>query len=211
MVSSFTQLLKKKYGDKLDLNAQEYIDFAVDGAKRMRDLIDGLLEYSRVQTKGETFTLVNIEDIMQQVKKNLMVKIKDTRAIISIDKLLPIKADEAQMLQLMQNLVSNALKFSPVNVKIYISSITVDNQTTYSVKDEGIGIDPQYFDHIFKIFQRLHTQADYEGTGIGLAVCKRIVERHGGHIWVESELGKGSTFYFTIPEMAAPPRIEKEI
>lgn len=199
MVSSFTQMLEQKYGDKLDQDAQDYIRFAVDGAKRMYDLINGLLAYSRVQTKGKEFVEVNMEDVFEKVIRNLDLRIKEKNVVITKNDLPVIRADESQMMQLVQNLVENGIKFSPANPRIYFSANADTGCHVFSVKDEGMGIDPQYFERIFKIFQRLMPKEEYEGTGIGLAICKRIVERHKGKIWVESEPDKGSTFFFTIP------------
>jgi len=200
MVSSFTQLLAHHYKDKLDDRAQEYIYFAVDGAKRMYDLLNGLLAYSRIHTKGKAFIQVDVNRVMTNVIKNLALNINERGAVIKMDEMPVISADETQMIQLFQNLIANSIKFSPGFPKIYISSKLEEDQYIFSVKDEGIGIESQYFDKIFQIFQRLLPKEQYEGTGIGLAMCKRIIERHGGRIWVESEPGVGSTFYFTIPK-----------
>ncbi len=202
MVSNFTQLLARRYKDVLDQEAQEYINFTLDGTNRMYELINGLLAYSRIQNKGKELKEVNMNTVMDTVIRNLRTKIHERNAVITIDKLTDLEADEGQMVQLMQNLVGNAIKFSPEQPKIYISSKTEENQVTFSVRDEGIGIEPQYFDRIFQMFQRLVSREHYEGTGIGLAICKRIIDRHDGNIWVESEPGKGTTFYFTIPMQA---------
>jgi PAS domain S-box-containing protein len=198
MVSSFTQLLEQKYKDNLDEKALEYIHFAVDGSKRMYDLLNGLLDYSRIKTKGKEFKQVNLNLTLESAKKNLTLTIKERNAIIKSDELPSFHADESQMIHLFQNLISNSIKFSTNDPRIFISSQSDNDQYVISVKDEGIGIESQYFEKIFQIFQRLHPKEQYEGTGIGLAICRRIVERHGGRIWVESEIGKGSTFFFTI-------------
>jgi PAS domain S-box-containing protein len=198
MISSFTQLLAQKYGDKLDNDAREYIRFAVDGSKRMYELINGLLAYSRVQTKGKEFLPVNMNSVIQQVLRNLKLYIKETNSKIICPDIHWVLADEAQMIQLIQNLVTNAIKFSHSTPKVSISSKRMKDYIKFAVRDEGIGIEQQYFEKIFKIFQRLDPSR-HKGTGIGLAVCKRIVERHGGRIWVTSNPGKGSTFHFTIP------------
>ncbi len=198
MVSSFTQLLAQKYNDKLDKDAHEYIGFAVDGSKRMYDLINGLLAYSRVNSKGKEFESTDLNSVLDEVKRNLRIKIETTGAIIEKTGLPVIQADGNQMLQLFQNLVSNGIKFSSGPPRITIGSKEYTNHWVFSVRDEGIGIDPQYFERIFQIFQRLLPREEYEGTGIGLAICRRIVERHGGHIWVESQPGKGSIFWFSI-------------
>jgi PAS domain S-box-containing protein len=200
MVTSFTQLLEHQYTDKLDHKAREYIRFAVDGSKRMYDLINGLLAYSRIQTKGKTFIRVNLNHVLNSVSKNLSLQIKESNALVKVDELPIVFADESQMIQLFQNLIGNSIKFSNDTPKISITSSSDAFQHVISVKDEGIGIEPQYFEKIFQIFQRLQAKEQYEGIGIGLAVCKRIVERHSGKIWVESELGKGSVFIFTIPK-----------
>ncbi len=202
MVSSFTQMLSLKYKDKLDNNAQEYIKFIVEGATRMSDMINGLLAYSRIRTRGREFKYVDMNDVMEHVKKILSLQIKQKKASVFYDKLPGLMADEAQMVQLMQNLVSNAIKFSNSTPEVHISFKSAPGLNIFSVTDKGIGIEPQYFERIFKIFQRLMPREEYEGTGIGLAICKIIVERHGGKIWLESQPGKGSTFSFTIPENA---------
>ena len=204
MVSSFTQLLLMQYGDKLDDKAREYIDFAVEGAKRMYDLLNGLLAYSRVQTKGKEFNKVDLNEVFENTLRNLALKIKERKAEIKSENLPSVFADKSQMIQLFQNLIANSIKFSTESPRIYISSKSEKNHSVISVRDEGIGIDPKYFDRIFNIFQRLHHKDEFEGTGIGLAICKRIVERHGGKIWVESESGKGSTFYLSIPSHEMP-------
>jgi PAS domain S-box-containing protein len=198
MVSSFTQLLSQRYKDKLDHNAQEFIQYAVEGAARMQVLINDLLNYSRVGTKGIRFVTVNMHNPLTQALNNLDVLIREKKAIVTSDDFPEIVADEGQMVQLLQNLIMNGLKFSRKDPRIRISAIEENDRFVFSVKDNGIGIDPRYFDKIFQIFQRLHPRDQYGGTGIGLAICKRIIERHGGKIWVESKPGKGSIFYFTI-------------
>lgn len=200
MITSFTQLLAKQYGDKLDDRANEYIDFAVNGAKRMYDLLNGLLDYSRIHTKGKDFSNVNLMGVLEITLKNLALKIKERKAVIRSDELPSVIGDESQMVHLFQNLISNSIKFSTDTPRVYISSKSESDHYVISFKDEGIGIEPQYFNKIFHIFQRLLPN-EYEGMGIGLAICKRIVERHGGNIWVESEFGNGSTFSFTIPNV----------
>ena len=199
MVASFTQLLSQRYKDKLDRDAQDFIRFAVDGASRMQDLINGLLDYSRIQTKGKEFSEVDMNQVMEEVNINLSLKRKEKNIQLSIDQLPVVIADEGQMVQLMQNLVGNAVKFSKNDSCVTISSNHDTQNCVISIKDEGIGIDSQYFERIFQMYQRLVPRDEYEGTGIGLAICKRIVERHGGKIWVESEVEKGSTFYFSLP------------
>lgn len=198
MVSSFTQLLAQRYKDKLDQDAQDFINFAVDGALRMQVLINDLLSYSRIHTKGKSFSDVDFTKVLEKTLYNLSFAIQEKNAIITHDKLPVVTVDEDQMVQLLQNLVGNAIKFCTTQPEIHISSTETKDQFIISVKDNGIGIEPQYFERIFKIFQRLQPRETYDGTGIGLAICKRVIERHGGKIWVESELGIGTTFYFSI-------------
>ena len=198
MVTSFTQLLSVQYGDKLDEQANEYIGFAVDGARRMYDLLNGLLEYSRIHTKGNAFNNVDLNRVVENILKNLSLKIKEKNAVIESDVLPTVFADENQMNQLFQNLIANGIKFSTDPPRIHISAKSERNLYLISIRDEGMGIESKYFDKIFQIFQRLVSREQFEGTGIGLAICKRIVERHNGRIWVESELDNGSTFYFTV-------------
>jgi len=198
-ISGFVQLLKQKYSDKLDETARRYIDISVAGTERMRDLITDLLEFSRVETKREPFKNVDINVVLDSVIFGMKSRIEDAGAIIIKDTLPVVKGDEIQMAQVFQNLISNALKFrSAVKPEIHVGAKELGKETLFWVKDNGIGIEQQYFKKIFVIFQRLHTREEYSGTGIGLAICRKIVERHGGKIWVESETGKGSTFYFTI-------------
>jgi K+-sensing histidine kinase KdpD len=200
MVSFFSQKLGDRYRDKLDQDAQDYINFAVDGSKRMFNLINGLLEYSRVQTKGKVFGNVDMNEVLNKVLYNLELKIKEKNAVITVvsGQLPVVFADESQMVQLMQNLIANAIKFSRVVPEIKISYKFGSDNCIFSVSDNGIGIEPQYNQRIFKIFQRLVRSDEYEGIGLGLAICKRIIERHRGEIWVESEPGKGTTFHFSI-------------
>jgi PAS domain S-box-containing protein len=203
MVASFTQLLQKRYQDKLDQDANDFINFAVDGATRMQGLINDLLIVSRVGTRGKPFKATDMNVILQDVLNNVSRSIKETNATITNDPLQIIIADDTQMIQLFQNLISNAIKFSgEESPRIHVSGEVKENEWVFSVSDNGIGIDSKYFDRIFIIFQRLHKKEEYGGTGIGLSVCKKIVQRHGGKIWVESELGKGSTFYFSIPRIS---------
>lgn len=199
MVGNFTQLLERRYKDKLDNKALEYISFAVDGAQRMQLLITGLLKYSRITTHARDYSAVDCNMVLGSVLKNLELSIRESSASITSGVLPTIMADEVQLTQLFQNLISNAIKFRRGSEvpEIHISSVQKNENWLFSVRDNGIGIDPQYGERIFQIFQRLHTRSEYPGTGIGLAVCKRIVERHGGKIWIESELDKGTTFYFT--------------
>jgi PAS domain S-box-containing protein len=200
MIASYLQLLERKYKGKLDAKADKYINFSVDGATRMQNLIDDLLTFSRVTTKAQEFKATDMESIYKEVLLNLEVSIKENNVIISHDPLPVVMADKTQISQVIQNLISNAIKFkSEDQPKINISVTKEDNQTLFAIHDNGIGIDPKHSDRIFEVFKRLHKKRDYPGTGIGLAICKKIIERHGGRIWVESELGQGSTFYFTLP------------
>ena len=199
MVSSYTQLLAKRYSNKLDADADEFIAYAVDGAKRMQTLLHDLLEYSRVGTRGKPFSLVNCEHIVEQATANLKIAIEECGASVSYDVLPTIMGDEGQLVRLFQNLIGNAIKFRQEEApQVYISAQRRNNMVTFSVKDNGIGIDREHSQSIFEIFRRLHTKEEYPGTGMGLAICKKIVERHGGHISVQSQLGQGSTFYFSV-------------
>jgi nitrogen-specific signal transduction histidine kinase len=203
MVTSFTQLLQKQYGDKLDDSANEYIHYAVDGSKRMYELLNGLLAYSRIHSKGKAFIMVDLNKVLESVIDNLSMKITEREAVIKADELPTVYADESQMILLFQNLISNSIKFSTNPPRIFISSKAEGDNYTFYVRDEGIGIELQYFERIFLIFQRLMPRDQYEGTGIGLSICKRIIERHEGKIWLESEYGKGTTFIFIIPKQQA--------
>jgi hypothetical protein len=192
-----------RYREKLDDDARDFIGFAVDGAKRMKLLINDLLSYSRVGTKKQPFLPVDCEQALQMAIRNLDVAIRESGAQITYDQLPTVIGDASQLEQLFQNLLGNALKFRRDEPpKIHVGVEQKNGCWYLSVQDNGIGIEAQYFDRIFVVFQRLHGRVAYPGTGIGLAICKKIVERHGGEIWVKSELGKGSTFCFTIPEKA---------
>ena len=200
MVASYTQLLAKRYKGKLDTDADEFIAYAVDGATRMQVLINDLLTYSRVGTSGKDFKPTNSEAILKRTLDNLQKAVEESGAKVTYDTLPTVMADDMQLGQLFQNLVSNAIRFrSEEPPHIHVSAEQNEDKWVFSVHDNGIGIDPEFTERIFIIFQRLHKRREYPGTGIGLAVCKKIVERHGGRIWVESKPGKGSTFYFTIP------------
>jgi signal transduction histidine kinase len=200
MVSSYTQLLQRRYQDRLDDDADKFIAYAVDGATRMQRLITDLLAYSRVTTRGKAFHPIDCEQVLRDVLVNLQKAIEESGAEVSHDPLPKIIADQAQLVQLFQNLIGNSIKYrSEEPPRVHISAGPAEDGWLFCVRDNGMGIEPQYADRIFVIFQRLHAKGEYSGTGIGLAICKRIVERHGGRIWVESELGRGSTFCFTIP------------
>ncbi|HEY2647327.1 MAG TPA: CHASE3 domain-containing protein [Candidatus Acidoferrales bacterium] len=199
MVASFTQLLAKRYGEKLDDDAREFINYAVDGATRMQTLISDLLNYSRVGTQGKPLVPTDCEALFKRVLESLQFTIDESGATILCDRLPMVMADPQQLGQLFQNLLSNAIKFHGAEPsQIRISTERKGTEWKISVRDNGIGISQEHFDRIFVIFQRLHTRTEYPGTGIGLAVCKKIVERHGGRIWIEPSPGGGSTFFFTI-------------
>ena len=201
MVSSYTQLLARRYQDQLDQDAHEFIGYAVDGAERMQHLINDLLTYSRVGTRGKPFGKTDCQQALQDTLANLQTAIEETDATVTHDQLPTVLADESQLVQVFQNLVSNAIKFrGQAPPAIHIGAQRKNDEWVFSVRDNGMGIEPQYHDRIFVIFQTLHARDQYPGTGIGLALCKRIVERHRGRIWVESALGEGATFYFTIPD-----------
>ena len=200
MVSSYTQLLRRRYGGKLDADADEFIGYAVDGATRMQDLINDLLAYSRVGTPGKATEPTNSNIIFNQVVANLQAAIDDNGAVVTHKTLPTVMADGSELVHLFQNLVVNAIKFhGDEQPRVHVSAELEEKDWVFSVQDNGIGIEQEYSDRIFGVFQRLHTRDKYPGTGIGLAICKRIVEGHGGRIWLESEPGKGSVFYFTLP------------
>jgi PAS domain S-box-containing protein len=198
MITSFLQLLQKRYGNKLGDDADEFIDFAVDGATRMNEMINDLLTYSRL-SKDLEFVDVDMNQVLEHVKQNLDVLIHENNAVITSDPLPTVNGDEVQMIQLLQNLIGNSIKYKDENApEIHISAYKNESEWLFSVEDNGIGIEPEYRDRIFQIFKRLHGVGEYEGTGIGLAISKRIVERHGGKIWVDSECCNGSKFNFII-------------
>ncbi|HTY99061.1 MAG TPA: ATP-binding protein [Rhodocyclaceae bacterium] len=207
MVASYTQLLARRYKGKLDQDADEFIAFASDGATRMQGLINDLLKYSRVGTRGHAFAPVAGDKLLLDAMSNLEMAIHDSGALIGHDPLPTLVGDATQLTQLLQNLIGNAVKFrQPGEVpRIHVGARRLDDGWELSVQDNGIGISPEYFERIFVIFQRLHSKQDYPGTGIGLAVCKKIVERHGGRIWVESRPGAGAKFLFTIPDREENP------
>lgn len=200
-ISGCVQILQQRYQDQIDSSGDEVIKHTVDGATRMQTLINDLLTYSRLTTREGPVELIDCSQILQQAIANLDVAIKENKAVLTYDKLPMVKADPVQLSQVFQNLIGNALKYrSERTPKIHIGVEEKENEWRFYVSDNGIGIAPQYAERIFRIFQRLHTRKEYSGTGIGLAICKKIVERHGGRIWVESELEEGSTFYFTLPK-----------
>lgn len=217
MVTSYLQLLEQRYKYQLDSNADEFITYAVDGARRMQTLITDLLDYSRVSSRGQAFELVDCHSVLEKAIANLEIAIKESGAVITHDVLPEVMADHTQLIQVWQNLIGNAIKFSQEELpKIHIGAVKrtatpdaehaniklTETEWLFSVQDNGIGLETQYAERIFVIFQRLHTRSKYPGTGIGLAICKKIIERHGGNIWVESKLDQGTIFYFTIPDKA---------
>jgi light-regulated signal transduction histidine kinase (bacteriophytochrome) len=200
IVASYSQLLARRYQDKLDSDANEFIDFIVDGASRMQILINDLLSYSRVGTRGQGFEPTDFNKVIESALQNLELSLEDKAATVTYDNMPTLMADRVQVMQLFQNLISNAIKFhGDAPPQIHLGVEKQADEFVFQVRDNGIGIDPQYAERIFLVFQRLHGKREYPGTGIGLAICKKIVERHGGRIWVESAPGEGSTFFFTIP------------
>ena len=200
MVSSYTQLLAQRYKDKLDADADEFIHYVEDGVSRMRALINGLLVYSRVGTSGAAFELTDCEAAFDCALTNLQVAVDESGAVITHHPLPVVMADASQLTQVFQNLIGNAIKFCNQELpRIHVAAEPRGNEWLFSIRDNGIGIDPQYHDRIFDMSQRLHSRTEYSGSGVGLAICDKVVKRHGGRIWVESQTGKGATFYFTIP------------
>jgi PAS domain S-box-containing protein len=202
MVASFTQLLAKRYKGRLDSEADEFIGYAVDGSNRMKGLIQDLLAYSRAGTNGKALREISSEKALQDALLNLRVTIQESGALVTHDSLPAITSDDTELVQVFQNLVGNAIKYRGAEVPLVHVSATKNGgeEWIFSVRDNGLGIDPRYFERIFVIFQRLHGREEFKGTGIGLTICKKIVERLGGRMWVESQPKKGSTFYFALPE-----------
>lgn len=198
-VSSYIQLLARRSRDKLGSEGEEFIRFATDGAARMRELLNDLLKYSRVGTHQLELKPTDVGKVVEDVLANLKIAIDEAGAEVTHDPMPTAMADEVQLTQLLQNLVANAIKFrGPSKPQVHIAAVRRQPEWVFSVRDNGIGIEPQHFERIFLIFQRLHTREEYPGTGIGLAVCKKIVERHNGKVWLESQPGNGSTFFFTL-------------
>jgi light-regulated signal transduction histidine kinase (bacteriophytochrome) len=207
-IASFISLLEKRYEESFDQEGVKYLHYVVDGAKRMQTLINDLLAYSRLGTQGKPFLRTDCNGVLDRVLADLDKPIKNRGAVITHDALPTLMADELQLGQVFQNLIGNAVKFCRnQQPRIHISAKRGADGWLFSVGDNGIGIKEEFFDRIFVMFQRLHTVAEYPGTGIGLAVCKKIIERHGGRIWAESEVEKGSTFYFTIPDRQGDEKI----
>jgi light-regulated signal transduction histidine kinase (bacteriophytochrome) len=199
MVSSYTQLLEHRYGDVLDDKARKYIFYAVDGARRMQGLINDLLAYSRLGTRGEPLQATDSHAALGEAIHTLSPALAESDALVTNGDLPLVLADRSQLVQLFQNLLGNAVKFhGRESPRVHVSAEARGDEWVFCVRDNGIGIEAQHFERIFVIFQRLHTREEFPGTGIGLALCKRVVERHGGRIWVESEPGKGSSFYFSL-------------
>ena len=200
MVTLYSQLLERRYKDSLDDDADDFIEYIVENAKRMKQLIDDLLEYSKVTSQAKEFENVELEKLLDVVLNNLSISIADNNVKVTHESLPTIFADQNQMLQVFQNLITNAIKFRGVQTpEIHISAQKDQTEWTFSVSDNGIGIKPEHQKQIFEVFKRLHTREEYPGTGIGLSIVQKIIKHHDGQIWVESEPGKGSTFYFTIP------------
>ena len=206
MVTSYLQLLERRYRDALDSDAQDFIGYAVDGAARMQHLINDLLAYSRVGTHRKEFARVDCSVVLRQALANLHAAVRETGATVTHDPLPSVLGDPVQLMQLLQNLIGNAIKFRGDGVpQVHVGAEASDGEWVFSVRDNGIGIDPAEAQGLFVIFQRLGSRRQYPGTGIGLAICKKIVERHGGRIWVESEPGQGATFRFTLPQGEGAP------
>lgn len=200
MVASYTQLLSKRYKGKLDADADEFIAFAVDGATRMRRLINALLELSRVGTRGKDFEATDCDAIYDRTLVNLQGLVEESGAVVTHDRLPTVMGDVTQLGQLFQNLIANAIKFrGDEQLTVHVGAEQRNGHWEFCVRDNGIGIDPEYAERIFVVFQRLHGKGDRPGTGIGLSICKKIVELHGGRIWVKSQPDEGAAFYFTLP------------
>ena len=201
-IEGFAKLLGRRYKGKLDAKADEFIEYIGSGVKRMQMLIKDLLEYSQVGAKEKKFKPTDCSGVVQKAVGNLQAAIEESNAVVTYDELPTVMVDTPQMISLFQNLIDNAIKFRGEEApRVHISAERKGDEWVFSIRDNGIGIDPKDSEQIFGMFQRLHGSTEYPGTGIGLAICKKIVGQHGGHIWVESELGKGSTFFFTLPAL----------
>jgi PAS domain S-box-containing protein len=203
MIGSYTQLLERRYGGKLDSDAREFMAFIVEGATRMKQLIEDLLAYSRVGTRGKELRPVPAQAALERALVNLRAAIESSGAQITHDALPEVSGDDTQFTQLFQNLIGNAIKFRKKDepLRVHVGAQDAGEHWRFTVTDNGIGIEPQYFERIFMVFQRLHTRDEYPGTGIGLAICKKVMDRHRGRIWVESAYGEGSKFIFTLPKI----------
>jgi light-regulated signal transduction histidine kinase (bacteriophytochrome) len=211
-ISSYAQLLDTQYRGKLDADADEFIGYMVDGAQRMRSLIQNLLAYSRIGRKSQPFAPVDTNSCLVQALGNLDVAIQESGAVVTSTALPTVLGDVGLLVQLFQNLIANAVKFrGTAKPLIYVEARTTDAEWTISIKDNGIGIDLKFAERIFVIFQRLHSREEYAGTGIGLAFCKKIVERHGGRIWIESTCGEGTTFFFSFPRSADTDKLACDV
>jgi hypothetical protein len=200
MVGSYMQLTEQRYKDKLDGDAREFIGFAVDGAKRMQALINDLLAFSRIGTKGSPFEQIDGEKVLASALYNLRMAIQESAVRVTHDPLPTVLGDASQLTQVFQNFIGNAIKFRGERPpEVHVGVEAKDGFWQFCVRDNGIGIAPEYFEKIFVLFQRLHGRTAYPGTGIGLAICKKVIERHGGRVWVESAPQSGSSFYFTVP------------
>jgi len=200
-VGGYVKLLQRRFPENMDAKALEYINGAAAGADRMERLISDLLAFSRVGTRGGAFSPADLDAILNEALHNLQTSLTTTQAKVTREALPTLAVDATQVMQIFQNLIGNAIKFrSERPPEIHVGAQKQPGRWVFSVRDNGIGIEPQYFERIFQIFQRLHTRKHYPGTGIGLAICKKMVERHDGAIWVESEPGRGSTFFFSLPE-----------
>ena len=207
MISAYTQLLQKRYGKKLDDDADRFINYAVQGAQRMEALLRDILAYTQaVDTERKEWDPIDSAEIVRTVISTLQQAIADARATINIGRLPRVAIAEIHMLQLFQNLIGNAIKYAgKAPPQVYVDATRQEGAWLFSVRDNGIGIDPQYKEQVFGLFKRLHGNDEYDGTGIGLAICQKIVERYGGRIWVESDLGKGADFRFTLPDRGKQP------
>ena len=202
VVTGYVQLLERRYKDRLDADAEQFMHYIRDGVSRMQQLITDLLSYSRLGTRGKPFGPVKVEAVLEHATANLKPLIDQNSAVVAHQTLPEVQGDETQLVQLFQNLIGNAVKFhGDRRPEVDVSAKRENGHWLFAVHDNGIGIERQYWDQIFVIFQRLHTRQKYPGTGIGLAVCKRIIERHGGRIWLDSQPDRGTTFYFTLPQL----------
>jgi light-regulated signal transduction histidine kinase (bacteriophytochrome) len=201
-VANCMEILRRRYEDKLGPDAAKLIHYAIDSSIRLKQLIDGLSMYSRVSVRGGTFEPIDCNKVLDQAITDLQSLIRESDATITRDRLPTVFGDRAQIVQVFVNLLANAVTFNKRQPQVHVSASRENDELVFSVRDNGIGIESQYFDRIFTIFQRLHRSSDYAGTGVGLAITRKIVELHGGRVWVKSTLGEGSTFFFSIPDRA---------